>query len=107
MSVTTEIPARRVPNATQGRARAPIDVSPSSTAVRLVSLDAFRGLVMVLMVSAGLRIGDVVKGFDRNPQWHHLHTSMWDRLAYETDHSPWVGCSLWDLIQPAFMFMVG
>src|SRR5437588_12724210 len=62
-------------------------------AVRLVSLDAFRGLVMVLMVSAGLRMGDVVKGFDRVPEWRHLHTSMWDRLAYQSDHSPWVGSS--------------
>lgn len=81
--------------------------APTPAAVRLVSLDAFRGLVMVLMVSAGLRIGDVVKNFDRVPEWRHLHTSLWDRLAYQTDHSPWVGCSLWDLIQPAFMFMVG
>ena len=74
---------------------------------RLASLDAFRGLVMVLMVSAGLRIGDVVRNFERTPELQHLKTPLWERLAYQTDHAPWVGCSLWDLIQPSFMFMVG
>jgi predicted acyltransferase len=62
---------------------------------------------MVLMVSAGLRIGAVVAGFDSTPGWHHLHTPLWTQLAYQTDHTQWVGCSLWDLIQPAFMFVVG
>ncbi len=28
-------------------------------------------------------------------------------LAYQTDHVAWVGCSLWDLIQPSFSFIVG
>ena len=32
---------------------------------------------------------------------------IWHSLARQTEHSPWVGCTLWDLIQPAFMFMVG
>jgi heparan-alpha-glucosaminide N-acetyltransferase len=74
---------------------------------RLVSLDAYRGLVMVLMVSAGLGIGRVVKNFDATPELNHLHTPLWDKLAYQTDHAPWVGCTLWDMIQPSFMFMVG
>ena len=74
---------------------------------RLVSLDAYRGLVMVLMVSAGLGIPAVVRSMERNPEWAHLKTPLWERLAFHTDHVPWVGCSLWDLIQPSFMFMVG
>jgi heparan-alpha-glucosaminide N-acetyltransferase len=77
------------------------------TQQRLVSMDAYRGLVMVLMVSAGLRIGDVVHNFQTLPGMATHETKLWDRLAYQTDHSPWVGCSLWDLIQPSFMFMVG
>lgn len=28
-------------------------------------------------------------------------------LAYQFDHAPWVGCTFWDLIQPAFTFIVG
>ena len=80
---------------------------PLPKAERLVSLDAYRGLVMVLMISAGLQISRVVASFDQNPDLRHLKTPLWERLAYQTSHAPWVGCSLWDLIQPAFMFMVG
>src|SRR5687767_7971736 len=80
---------------------------PLLKAERLVSLDAYRGLVMVLMISAGLQISRVVASFDQNPDLRHLKTPLWERLAYQTSHAPWVGCSLWDLIQPAFMFMVG
>ena len=29
------------------------------------------------------------------------------RLANQVDHAPWQGCTFWDLIQPAFTFMVG
>src|SRR3954470_10570256 len=72
---------------------------------RLVSLDAYRGLVMVLMVSAGLNIPAVVRNFERSGTT--FKTTLWQRLAYQTDHTAWVGCSLWDLIQPSFMFMVG
>ena len=72
-----------------------------------MSLDAYRGLVMVLMVSAGLGIPAVVRNFERTPGLGHLKTPLWDRLAFHTDHVPWVGCSLWDLIQPSFMFLVG
>jgi predicted acyltransferase len=74
---------------------------------RLAAIDAFRGLVMVLMVSAGLRITEVVRSFDRNPDWGHFKTPLWEQLAFHTDHVKWVGGSLWDLIQPSFMFLVG
>ncbi|HZK80342.1 MAG TPA: DUF5009 domain-containing protein, partial [Humisphaera sp.] len=80
---------------------------PETVFSRLVSLDAYRGIIMVLMISAGLQIGGVVKRFDSSPQWKHLHTPIWSQLAFQTDHTEWTGCSLWDLIQPSFMFMVG
>ena len=110
MSTAIETPRGQETYPRELRQRASTEVRVDAArpaAVRLVSLDAFRGLVMVLMVSAGLRITQAVQGFDRVPEWRHLHTAVWDRLAYQTDHSEWVGCSLWDLIQPAFMFMVG
>src|SRR5712671_5377459 len=66
---------------------------------RLISLDAFRGLAMILMVSAGLGIPAVAKAYPDHP--------VWQRLAFHTDHVAWTGCGLWDLIQPCFMFMVG
>src|SRR2546423_8811878 len=72
---------------------------------RLVSLDAYRGLVMVLMVSSGLGIPQVLRIFERSGT--SFNTTLWQRMAYQTDHTTWVGCSLWDLSQPSFMFMVG
>lgn len=66
---------------------------------RLISLDAYRGFVMLLMASEGLNISRVVA---KNPDSH-----FWQFLSYQTDHVAWRGCSLWDLIQPSFMFMVG
>jgi heparan-alpha-glucosaminide N-acetyltransferase len=66
---------------------------------RLVSLDAFRGTIMLLMASNGFGIPQIAKSFPDN--------AVWKFLCYECDHVAWTGCSLWDLIQPAFMFMVG
>src|SRR5689334_17390459 len=65
---------------------------------RLASLDAYRGFIMFLMASAGFGIGGVAA---------KLPDSIWATIAPQVDHVPWVGCVLWDLIQPAFMFMVG
>jgi heparan-alpha-glucosaminide N-acetyltransferase len=33
--------------------------------------------------------------------------TFWEQSAWLVSHVEWVGCSPWDLIQPAFMFMVG
>lgn len=73
---------------------------------RLVSLDAYRGFIMLVMASGGLAIPEVVKALAKaNPEGGVSPT--WQFLAFHTDHVPWVGCSFWDLIQPSFMFMVG
>src|SRR5438477_1398266 len=66
---------------------------------RLSSLDAYRGFVMLLMASEGLGITQVARTFKES--------GFWQFLSYQTDHVQWTGCSLWDLIQPSFMFMVG
>jgi predicted acyltransferase len=66
---------------------------------RLLSLDAYRGFVMLLMISAGLGIPKIAAYFPGS--------GLWKFLAYETEHAEWRGCSLWDLIQPSFMFIVG
>jgi predicted acyltransferase len=66
---------------------------------RLVSLDAFRGAIMLLMASSAFGIPQIAKNFP--------DSAVWKFLGYQFDHVPWTGCALWDVIQPAFMFMVG
>src|SRR5688572_24875171 len=75
-------------------AATPPVVSPPST--RLLSLDAFRGLTMLLLISHGFGI---YAAFRNDP------SAGW--LANQFEHARWVGCTLWDLIQPAFTFIVG
>jgi heparan-alpha-glucosaminide N-acetyltransferase len=70
-----------------------------SPTTRLVSLDTYRGLVMVLMASEGLRFGQVARHFPDSPAWQFL--------ARQTEHVRWQGCTMWDLIMPAFLFIVG
>lgn len=62
---------------------------------RLVSLDAYRGFIMLLLVSSGFGLS----ALEAYPGW------QW--LARQVDHAAWEGCTFWDLIQPAFTFMVG
>lgn len=63
---------------------------------RLLSVDAYRGFVMLAMASDGLGLRAVK---DRNPNWAGI--------AAQFDHVNWEGCVFWDLIQPSFMFIVG
>jgi len=65
------------------------------TTARLLSLDAYRGLIMLFLVSNGF-------GFRAL-----LHHPKWSWLAVQVEHIEWEGMTLWDLIQPAFMLMVG
>ena len=74
-------------------------VGRQSAQVRLTSVDAYRGLVMLLMMGEVLRFGAVS---------HALPDSgFWKFLAHHQSHAPWRGCSLHDLIQPSFSFLVG
>jgi predicted acyltransferase len=66
---------------------------------RLVSLDVFRGMTMLFMASEILRIAQVARKFPDSAFGRFLVSTL--------DHRPWVGCAPWDLIQPAFTFMVG
>jgi heparan-alpha-glucosaminide N-acetyltransferase len=66
---------------------------------RLVSLDALRGLVMTLMLGEQMRLPEVARSFP--------HSAIWAVIAFNTEHVDWQGCSLHDLIQPAFSFLVG
>lgn len=68
-------------------------------ASRLGSMDAYRGFVMLLMASDGFNFTDIFHKLPESP--------LWRCLSYQTEHTEWRGCSLWDLIQPSFTFLVG
>jgi predicted acyltransferase len=68
-------------------------------AVRNVAVDAYRGFVMLLMMGEVLQFSRISEAFPSN--W------FWRILAFNQTHAEWAGCSLHDLIQPGFSFLVG
>jgi predicted acyltransferase len=66
---------------------------------RLISLDAYRGLVMFLIMAEVLSFCLVAKAIPKS--------GFWRFLCHHQSHVPWIGCSLHDLIQPSFSFLVG
>src|SRR5579875_3718341 len=73
--------------------------SPTGPLSRYVAIDAYRGLVMLLMMGEVLRFAEVAKSYPGN--W------IWSMLAFKQTHVEWAGCSLHDMIQPSFSFLVG
>jgi len=71
----------------------------SQPAARNVAVDAYRGLVMLLMMGEVLQFAHVAQSFPGNPVWHFL--------GYEQSHVEWAGMSLHDTIQPGFTFLAG
>ncbi len=66
---------------------------------RLASVDAYRGFVMFLMMAEVLHLKDVDEA--------NSSSDLWALLARHQEHVEWVGCTLHDLIQPSFSFLVG
>ncbi|MCX6622876.1 MAG: DUF5009 domain-containing protein [Acidobacteria bacterium] len=71
--------------------------TPATTAPggRMLSIDVYRGLIMLVLVSHGFGLSVL-----------ELYPS-WSWLAGQLQHAAWEGCTFWDLIQPAFTFIVG
>jgi predicted acyltransferase len=80
------------------KADAPI-ITPLLPVRRVASVDVYRGFVMLLMMAEVLSLQSVS---DKLP-----NSSFWQFLAFHQSHVPWVGCSLHDMIQPSFSFLVG
>ena len=70
-----------------------------SPILRVPSIDAFRGFVMFLMLAEVMRLWTLHDAFPSS--------GFWAIVAYNTTHVPWQGCSLHDIIQPAFSFLAG
>jgi predicted acyltransferase len=66
---------------------------------RLTAIDVYRGLVMFLMMAEVLHLRAVARAFPES--------ALWKFLSHHQEHVEWVGCSLHDLIQPSFSFLVG
>jgi heparan-alpha-glucosaminide N-acetyltransferase len=66
---------------------------------RVVSIDVYRGLVMFLMLAELLHLPQIAGLFPAS--------RIWREIAFHTSHVEWTGCSLHDLIQPSFSFLVG
>jgi heparan-alpha-glucosaminide N-acetyltransferase len=85
----------------------------ASSGNRVMSLDAYRGLVMLAMAASGFGFATVLKDHPAvleqyaDTAWDGTWRWMWQTLAYQFDHVAWTGCGFWDLIQPSFMFLVG
>jgi heparan-alpha-glucosaminide N-acetyltransferase len=72
---------------------------PPAAPGRLASLDAYRGLMLALMMGEALHFCAVSAAFPAS--------ALWAFLCHHQDHVAWVGGSLHDQIQPGFSFLVG
>ena len=70
-------------------------VRPSLPTARNLAVDAYRGLVMLLMMGEVLQFSRVSAYFN--------HSLFWKILAWNQTHTEWAGCSLHDTIQPGFL----
>lgn len=66
---------------------------------RMVSIDAYRGMVMLLMLAEILHLDRLA---DRFPD-----VKLFQWIQFHTTHVAWEGGSLHDMIQPGFTFLVG
>lgn len=96
MNVAGTLPAT-VPH--QSTSKTAGEESMSKPVVRNVAVDAYRGLVMLLMMGEIMRFADTYAA--------HPGNLFWRILAYNQTHVEWAGMSLHDMIQPSFTFLVG
>ena len=78
--------------------------SPTAAPLRLLSLDVYRGAVMLLLAFNGLGLAALAADTD---------SALLDWIGFHNTHPDWIsqgwviGLSAWDMIQPSFMFIVG
>ena len=93
------------PTEVKAPSRTPVTVGALSRAARVTSLDAYRGFIMILLAGGAFGLRAVARQQGDDPAWQdvlfHVTHPVW------LSQFSWIGVSAWDLIQPAFMFMVG
>jgi heparan-alpha-glucosaminide N-acetyltransferase len=102
-ALATEQTLRRVRTENEPDLTPPPAIAKPETTQRLLSLDAYRGLIMVTLAFTGFGLAGTAQ--------EHLKldssSAFWQIVYHNFEHVNWVGCGYWDLIQPSFMFMVG
>jgi len=94
-----------VMNASAASGTAPGSSAPAAEGLlpakppRIASVDAFRGIVMTLMLAEVMNLPALAQTFSGS--------AFWAFIAFHNEHVTWQGCSLHDLIQPGFSFLVG
>jgi predicted acyltransferase len=87
-------------NKTLGATSMAVPTTPN--AERLLSLDVFRGIVILLLIP------DTIGGLSFYVMAErHPDDAVWRVLASVFSHSRWSGTTVWDLIMPAFAFIAG
>jgi len=72
---------------------------PLDTSQRLLSLDALRGAIMVLLALEAAGLYEALEPL--------AHGTLAAGLVEQFFHHPWNGLRFWDLVQPGFMFIAG
>src|SRR6266403_340525 len=72
---------------------------PEQPVSRNISIDAYRGFVMLLMMAEVLQLSRVAAAYPTS--------FFWKILAFNQTHVEWFSFSLHDRIQPGFSFLVG
>ena len=88
-----------MPSVLESSPLVPESIPTRPPVVRNVAMDAYRGLVMLLMMAEVLQFSRIAQAFPTS--W------FWRILAFNQTHAEWAGCSLHDTIQPGFSFLVG
>lgn len=69
---------------------------PPVTSQRLFSLDFFRGFTMFMLIGSGLY--ELMRNADH---------AVISEIGWQFEHRYWHGLTLWDFVEPFFMFIVG
>lgn len=77
------------------RDNGPPPTAPPEKAERLSSLDAMRGTILLLLIGGGFGLKEI------------LRDERWRWITRQFSATEWTGCTLWDLLCPALLFVVG